>query len=292
MSEATSTPASPNAPAVTPGVTPPAGAPATHPAPPPGSLTPAQIEAARRQAALASQQQPESGGVPTQPTQPTPAPVVKPVTVESRLEALETRVFGGPAPAPNHEIIVGDTMTIPIAAWDADEKIQPLLPGDTFTARSSNANMLEVGITAVSGGPAVVVTGRHVAEGIVAIVENAKGLRSASERFNVIAAPPAEPPVKEVKPDPAPVALVLMMDKAVVTDGMAAAQKSLADQGYTKVTPLLRGSAVTPPLPVISDRRVADGIVANDSVWRGQATTKDGRMVNVAVDSRGFVSET
>jgi hypothetical protein len=237
MSEATSGPVSPNAPPVVPGVT------------PPPVHSPVLVGAP----ALA----------------PPVAPIVKPVTTESRLDVLEKHAFGGPAPVPNHEIIVGDTVTIPIATWDAQDKVQPLLAGDTFTARSSNANMLEVGITAVSGGPALVVTGRRVAEGIVAIVEDAKGLRSASERFNVVEAPKPEP-AKEAKDDPAPVALVLVMDKAVVTAGMAMVQKRLTDQGYTQVTVLPLG---------------------NDAVWRGQAT-KDGRTVNVAIDDRGIISET
>jgi len=149
---------------------------------------------------------------PAPATTSTPAPV-KP-TAEDRLTALEKQVFGGPPPEPNYQIVLGETVTIPIAAEDAQGNVQPLPADDTFQARTNDATSLQAGIGAAGGAPALIVRGLKVATGVLAFVEDAKGLRQASMRFDVVAPPVVAAPAAVVTPNPAPVALTLNMAAA------------------------------------------------------------------------------
>jgi hypothetical protein len=142
-------------------------------------------------------------------------PDTKPVPTETdRIAALELAVFGPKADAA-HTIIVGETVTIPIVALDASGDVQPLPLGDTFTVRPSSAGQVTVGISAVAGGPAVVVTALRPATDLLITVEDAKGLVSASERFDVVAVPVEKPAAEEKPHDPKPVALKLDVEAAV-----------------------------------------------------------------------------
>jgi hypothetical protein len=138
------------------------------------------------------------------------------LTPEDRITALELHVFGGP-PEVNQQIQVGDTMTIPITAEDAQQAVKPLLAGDTFMARSSDPLSLKAGIGAAKGGgPALIVQGLRAAVRVLAFVTDAKGLRQVVGRFDVVAPVPSvvTPPEPAVETEPVPVSLALDMGAA------------------------------------------------------------------------------
>ena len=155
---------------------------------------------------------------------PVPAKAITPPTTEQRLDALEFRVFGGP-PEVNTQLIVGDTLTVPIGAVDAQDDVQPLPVGDTFSARSSVPTAMDAGISALAGGgPALVITAKAPGERVLAFVSDTKGLTTVTERFN-ISLPPVEPPPPPPEPSTAPVALTLDMGAAVKIEAETEAEK-------------------------------------------------------------------
>jgi hypothetical protein len=135
-------------------------------------------------------------------------------TDAERLTALELAVFGR-QPDPARTLVVGEILTIPIAAANAAGSAQPLPPGDTFTARANASGPVTVGISALAGAPAVVVTAVSPATDVLVMVEDSKGLTMAVERFDIVPPPAPDEAKPEEKPDdPTPVALTLDLTRA------------------------------------------------------------------------------